>query len=275
MANALNRCNSRKHYWTGVITEHFSLDPEDPDYESQLEVLAPKIESGPLTLRPDLPDDVLRAVYCGKDAGAGTIQESRGKCKIHFGGYQLGAAGSNFKHGRYSKVSTLALAIASRKTDPELTSLRPDIAAQRERLDELYNRLDTNEGQSAWDLLQLVRRDWDRAIGDEDWEKMGEARESFGNIIKMAQRDVEIWGEVRTIHESLRRLIDTETKRLATERDMMHKDVLRAIGIRLAGELIKVIEGRVAEIEMRRDLIGRMYTVFETSLLLEPGRDEE
>ncbi len=78
-----------------------------------------------------------------------------GRCYRHGGPTPSGIASPNLKHGRYSRhlPERLLGRYEEALSDPELLSLRDDIALVQARIDQKLADLDTGESRAAWAVL--------------------------------------------------------------------------------------------------------------------------
>lgn len=142
-----------------------------------------------------------------------------GRCRKHFGNIPVGPAHPKWKTGRYSALfptlpKRLQESVERAYDDPELIACRKEMAVLTARMEELYSKLDTDESGSAWKAARIALaayRDAEMA-GDEDGKKM--AMKALARAVERGFGDYAIWDEVKDLSESLRRLRETELKRL-------------------------------------------------------------
>ena len=80
------------------------------------------------------------------------------RCRMHGGRSLRGPAHPAFRSGRYSKVlpSRLLAQYRAAEKDPELTSLRGELALVDARLADLLTRVDSGESGAIWQALLKV-----------------------------------------------------------------------------------------------------------------------
>jgi hypothetical protein len=80
------------------------------------------------------------------------VTPGRDVCRFHGGKVPRGPALPQFRHGRYSRFlpSRLAATYQTAAKDPELLSLRRELALVDARLDDLLQRVDTGESGALW-----------------------------------------------------------------------------------------------------------------------------
>src|SRR3972149_6206199 len=83
---------------------------------------------------------------------------TNGRCHIHGGKSPSGVASPHFKTGRYSKDMPLHLAARYQQAvhDPQLLSLRDDVAVCESRISELLQRVSTGDERTRWDALRAA-----------------------------------------------------------------------------------------------------------------------
>lgn len=175
---------------------------------------------------------------CGaKTKSGGTCQTwamPNGRCRLHGGKSLSGIASATWKHGRYSKVlpSRLLDRYQQATADPELLALRSEISLVDARIAELLTKLDEGESGQVWKWLQERMDDFNRAnrhasnIKDEERRKakLAEAAEALSDIQSLIARgasDWQVWGEVVSMIDTRRRLVESEQKRLVAMQQMI------------------------------------------------------
>lgn len=143
----------------------------------------------------------------------------RNRCNLHGGKTLVGAASPTFKHGRYSKYLPVRLMgrYAEAIADPDLLAMREDIALLDTRLSELLGRVDTGESGARWAQLAKAWQSF-RAADDED---IAEALRAVDGLIEAAVTDYVAWGEIQSIVQQRRQLVESEQKRLVAMQQMV------------------------------------------------------
>lgn len=168
---------------------------------------------------------------CVVDTALGTGQ----RCRMHGGASEpAGPANSNWRHGRASKVRDVLPArfresFQANVQDPELLSLRPEIAVVDERFYELLKKLDTGESARAWgqvaDAAALALGEL--AEKDGDMDLVVRYVKQIQKLVSAGVRYGSIWTEIQAVAKSTKDLRDTESRRLKDEGAMMAaQDVL-------------------------------------------------
>jgi hypothetical protein len=136
-------------------------------------------------------------------------------CRMHGGKTPRGSASIHFRTGRHSKFIPARLAAKYRDAtkDPELLSLRSELALLDARTAELLGRVDTGESEALWDTLQ---KEWaafrrSRALGDVP--KMHQAIAALDLLMDRQHTDHAAWREIGEGIEQRRKLVESEQKR--------------------------------------------------------------
>jgi hypothetical protein len=115
--------------------------------------------------------------------------------------------------GKYSRFLPVRLAARYREAleDPELSSLRDEIAVAQVRLEELLSRLEEGSDSLPWQkALRLVEQ-----AKAKDGAAQQKALADLEALLQRGATEADTWGEVRTGLETLRRLKETEHERLS------------------------------------------------------------
>lgn len=150
----------------------------------------------------------------------------RDVCYHHGGKSKVGAEVSTFKHGRYSKSlpERLAARYEEAASDPELLSLRDDVALLDARLSELLARTKTGESAVAWALVGKALKNLQRAEAGGKPDRKREARFALEDAIQRGGADIEVWTEIGAHLERRRKLTESERKRLIDMEQMVRAD---------------------------------------------------
>jgi hypothetical protein len=157
-----------------------------------------------------------------------------------------GIASARFKDGSNSRylpkrmIADYEEAIA----DPNLISLRSDIAVVRARTNDLLKRVDSGEAGAIWRSLQDTYQDFKIARSAADPVKMQESLEMLGTLIDKGAADSRIWFEVITTIEQGRKLIDSELKRLQALQVYVDSNAVLTMLTAIAIQLKDIIENR-------------------------------
>ena len=146
---------------------------------------------------------------------------ANGRCYMHGGPSLKGADVATFKHGRYSKYLPKQLfdRFQDAQEDSELLSLRADIGLLRARITELLDRLDKGESAARWAGLQRAVTDLDKHINDPT--EAAKDINSIRALVRAGARDQQVWAEILTVQEMMRRLVESEQRRLVAMGQMI------------------------------------------------------
>jgi hypothetical protein len=130
-----------------------------------------------------------------------------GRCKLHGGKSLSGPASGTFKTGRYSKVlpARLLEGYLDARSDPELLSLKDEVAVVSSRIIELAGRLDGTDTPALW--LELRE-----ALAQHEKGTPG-AMDTIRNLIARGATDAERWGALNDAFQDKLRLVRAEWKR--------------------------------------------------------------
>lgn len=134
------------------------------------------------------------------------------KCRMHGGFSPRGVAAANFQGRGYSKDIPMGLVQAYERAenDPDLMSMRSEVALIQMRIAELVRSLGTGENGSLWQDTQESYAAFKHAMSIRDDAAAGEALERMGTLIERGMGTWETWQE-------LQRTIDLKTQVAARE----------------------------------------------------------
>lgn len=167
------------------------------------------------------------AALCGAKTRSGAPCKgkamSNGRCRMHGGKSLSGIASPRYKHGRYSVhlPARMAADYEASLDDPDLLSLRTQIAVTEARWRDLLKRVDTGEAGQIWSELQEALKVFLSAqvVGDPLGQEV--ALSEMKSLISRGQSDSAIWAEIGQVMELRRKLGESETKRLIAMQQMM------------------------------------------------------
>lgn len=163
-------------------------------------------------------------------------------CYHHGGRTPRGLALPQTTHGRYSKsMPTRLLAeFEQAKRDPELLSLRENIALIDARLSELLGRADTGESGENWKSLGETMHALRRA---RDEEERAQAIDAIEALVQAGQSDYAAWRGILDLHEQRRKCTESEQKRLVAMQQMMSGEQATL----LIGQILHIIKRNVTD----------------------------
>lgn len=155
---------------------------------------------------------------CGKDAMVG-----REKCHIHGGKTPQGISLPQTIHGRYSRdLPTRLQANYERAvSDAQLLVLRDEIGLLEARLGELIGRIDTGEAGAVWKALKMALEEYRTAKAIGSSIEVTKALLGIENLIDQGIEDYLIWGEIQSLIQQRRKVVESERKRLVEMQQMI------------------------------------------------------
>jgi hypothetical protein len=155
------------------------------------------------------------------------------RCRLHGGATPAGLGSATFKHGRYSKVlpMNLALHYDLTGTDPELLTHTPELRLLDTRLHSLVSELGKTDPHKA---LEKIISAWEAFQRSRTSGEMNPAvcLEAVGNAIKEVPiQQTYLWGDVLEVVESRGKILERETRRIRESEHTME-----------APQLIMIIE---------------------------------
>lgn len=144
------------------------------------------------------------------------------RCKMHGGAApKAGRSHPCFKNGRASKVrdrlpQRFRESFGKLVEDPELLSMRPEIAVLDERFYELLDKLDTGESAAAWEVAGDLSHDILEEVQqqDPDLDALTDMAKNMVRLVSESRRYGSLWGEISGVAKSRKDLVETESKRL-------------------------------------------------------------
>lgn len=161
---------------------------------------------------------------CGANKRGGGICQStfvyeNGRCKLHGGGAPTGVEAYAYKGRGYTRdmPTRLAERFQASMDDPDLISVRSEIALIDARLGELLGRLDSKASIEAIKRLGQVVAELrfviDRPDLDDREEKLTSGVDVLEEVITAVHEDNASWREILETAQMRRRFADTERKR--------------------------------------------------------------
>jgi hypothetical protein len=166
-------------------------------------------------------------------------------CRMHGGKTPRGPASANYKDGRHSRFlpSRMFAAYRAAGLDPELMSLRQDLALVEARIIDVLKRVDTGEAGSIWINLQAawVRLARAQARADADMYKIAFA--DVGCLVTKGFGDTVAWREIGELIDQRRKLVESEQRRLALAHEVLSRDQAMA----LMGQVVDILRRHVPD----------------------------
>lgn len=141
---------------------------------------------------------------------------ANGRCRMHNGNAARGAAAGPFKTGRYSKdlPTRLRAQYDQSLSDPDLLVMREDIALLDSRLADLLKNVDGGESGSLWKQLRGTWNGFAEARSRTDVNEMTARLSQIEQLIQRGSHESLAWGEIVSLLDNRRKLVESERKRL-------------------------------------------------------------
>jgi hypothetical protein len=171
-------------------------------------------------------------------------------CRMHGGKTPRGPASANYKDGRHSRFlpSRMFAHYRAAEHDPELMSLRQDLALLDARIIDLLKRVDTGEAGSIWVELQAAWARLGRAQARGNVETYKLAYEDVGRLVTKGCRDTAAWREIGELIDQRRKLVESEQRRLTLAHEVLNRDQAMA----LLGQVVDILRRHVPD----RDILN-------------------
>jgi len=178
-------------------------------------------------------------------------------CRFHGGKSPRGVASPSFKHGRYSRslTGTLAARYHEATTDPELLSVRDEIALLDARISEVLAKIPEREPGSSWRSLRSTFVSFRAALAKGKTADANDALDRLGILISEGEDESVTWSEVGSLIGQRARLSEVETRRLVEARAMLRIDEL---GMLIAG-IVEAVRVNVKD----REVVGKIVEAIE------------
>lgn len=146
-------------------------------------------------------------------------QMANGRCRFHGGKTPKGMGLPQFKHGRYSKYMPKRLLERYDQAvqDPELLSLREEVAALDARIADVMLRVDTGESGNMWKVARDAFKALELATRRKEEIEQGIQFRKLGSILGHGIADYSAWNELKALFQDRRRLVESERKRRVEE----------------------------------------------------------
>lgn len=163
-------------------------------------------------------------------------------CHWHGGKSPVGIGSHTFKHGKYSRYLPTRLIETYERSlrDPDMLSLKNDIAVVDSRLAELTAMLDRGESGAHWRKLRAAMK---RLHEVQTFEEKRDAYEALAKIIEQGGEVFQVWEDIFTAQDHRRRLAMAERKRLVD----MQASVTAEQAIALVHSVVALIRKHVTD----------------------------
>lgn len=200
---------------------------------------------------------------CGaKTSSGGACKRAarpNGRCNLHGGKNLAGAASPHFKHGRYSKYMPARLIekYAEAQDDPELLSVRDEVALLHARISEVISRLYTGESGSQWKRLKEVWGSFEAASLANDTAGQSACLNELRTLVNRGSKDEEAWRDLTDLIDRKTKVAAAEWKRLVD----LHQVLTVEQGMTLATVLVDSVMRHVEDDAVRRKIASDINRV--------------
>jgi hypothetical protein len=183
--------------------------------------------------------------YCMKLPVAG-----RTRCFKHGGGTPIGPASPQFKHGRRSKYlpGNVAALYQTALDNPELMSLRDEIALVDMWINTRIERTSWGETRDRWEIVISCAREINKAVASGDPGLLASAVESLTKVANAQDQSERMMDDVVELIERRRRLVDSQAKMEAS----LQQNITAERAILLVAALSDIVCQHVSDQETRR-----------------------
>jgi hypothetical protein len=156
----------------------------------------------------------------------------RTRCRLHGGKSLAGIASPCFKHGRRSKYlkhlpKELRAHHTEARADPQLLSLREDIALLAARIIVLLRSLSAVKAPSRWRVVKTLDA-LVEAVGTRDPAQIDAALAAHAKLVRTgaeaADAQEKVWREIRKVIQTKARACAVEWKRMALLREFLTRE---------------------------------------------------
>jgi hypothetical protein len=164
---------------------------------------------------------------------------------MHGGKTPRGPASVHYKDGRHSRFlpARMFAAYKAAGLDPQLMSLRQDLALLEARMIDVLKRVDTGEAGVVWRDAQAAMARFDREWVKKDGAGMEAALADMRRLMTQGASDWASWREVGRLIDQRRKLVEAEQRRLTLAHEMISRDQAMA----LLGQIVDIIRRHVPD----------------------------
>ena len=159
-----------------------------------------------------------------------------GRCPNHGGKSLAGIASPRLTHGRYSR--SLPVQLTARYTaaqhEPELLSLRDELALRDARIADVPSRVDSGESGQLWQQLRGLNAELDTARRTGDTDALAAALSELQATIRQGSADYAAWNDIYTLLDQRRKLSESERRRLVALQQMLSVEQAMLLVARVA-----------------------------------------
>lgn len=144
------------------------------------------------------------------------VVEPGQRCNLHGGASLKGLDSPVLTHGRHSKYlpARLQERYEEALADPDLISLRDEIALLDTRIAELVSGMDAADSRELWEGVGVAYASLVAARKAKKWDQIDAALKTLGNLVRRGGDIWQTWHEIEDVVDRRRRLVEGERRRL-------------------------------------------------------------
>jgi hypothetical protein len=155
-------------------------------------------------------------------------------CYHHGGATPNGYGLPQTTHGRYSKVLPLRLAARYHESlrNPELLSLKDDIAAVEARLSDLFQRVDSGESGQLWQAVRQALTEFSTAVAAGNVATFRRHFATLQHLVTQGSDDAAAWRDILATWETRCKLTTTQARLLvAAQQVVSTQELMVMLGV--------------------------------------------
>lgn len=183
-------------------------------------------------------------------------EPDRDRCKFHGGASPRGVEHPNYRGRGYSKDIPVGLAdkVIDALNDPDLISLRHEIALLDGRIGQLFEKMEKLESDTAFDRIKDCIYGMEAALIEDRIDDVAAYLKDAKKAFRAASAERDGWNEIYSVVKERRQMVDAERKREETLQGNM---TARQVGTFIAAVQTAIME-EVNDNDVRRRLALRL-----------------
>ncbi len=185
----------------------------------------------------------------------------RARCRLHGGNAPVGIDASGYRGRGWSKYLPQRLQDIYRQleeSDPDaLLSHKEGIKLIHTRQQDLLRNADQTPSHELWEQTVKAYEELQHALASGNAARVKERKAKFEATLKRGYVDALSWQEIVSLEENLRRLRESEARRMKDAATIITEDKYRMI----IGYIINSINTRVKDPDTRMAIIGDLQAI--------------
>lgn len=187
-------------------------------------------------------------------------------CYYHGGMTPSGVASGKMTHGGRSKFKDIVPvryqnALDAALNDPELLSLREDVAMIEIRQREVFSRLNTGEAGSLWRRLQQVNAQLNTALQNRDIPLLQSSLRELTDLTQRGAEEGTIWQEYLSLTTQKAKIVASERRAEEAKNTSMKVDMLSYIFARIDYSIRTNVKNDMERAAIGVDLRALVYEI--------------